>query len=196
MMIRRMVFSRNRYFHGRLLTASDFEAEQDYLRDKQQFRNLHTHGMGIVSGLSVKTRDAGKALYISSGFAIDRLGREICVPSTVECALSTKSDRLLLCLGYAETEAKPTPSSRNEATNEGSPAEYARIEEGYEVTLTPIPRGRRSGPQPILPSQSEPSALIPLAVLQRKGMRWVVESSPRRPRMKSARTKPMKGKGR
>lgn len=66
-MIRRMVFSRNRYFSGRLLTASDFEAEQTYFRDKQQFRNLYTLGVGVVSGLSVTTADDGRSIQISPG---------------------------------------------------------------------------------------------------------------------------------
>lgn len=192
MMIRRMVFSRNRYFYGRLLTASDFEAEQNYLRDKQQFRNLHTQGVGIVSGLSVKTQDAGRSLHISPGYAIDGLGREICMPSAIESALPVECNRLFVSVGYAETKAEPTPTLTSEPLSSDNPAEEARIEEGFEVTLTPIPPGKRAGRQSILPSQDEPDPSIPLAVLQRKGKRWVVEP-PRGTRTKFARTKPKKG---
>ncbi len=101
MMIRRMVFSRNRYFYGRLFTASDFQAEQNYLRDKQQFRNLHTHGVGIVSGLSVKTLDAGRSLHVSPGYAIDALGREIA------CPLHLNQSCPLSAIGYSYLWAMP-----------------------------------------------------------------------------------------
>ena len=193
-MIRRMVFSRNRYFSGRLLTVSDFEEEQTYHRSKQQFRNLHTLGVGIVSGLSITPQNDGRSIQISPGYAIDRLGREVCVPSDVDCPLPTKSDRLLVSIGYVETETEPTPALPGEPSSEGNPVECARIEEGYEVTLSQIPPGKPVGPPRNRLTQSEPSALTPLAILQRKEKQWVVEPPPRRTPAKSARTKPKKGK--
>lgn len=193
-MIRRMVFSRNRYFYGRLLTVSDFEEEQTYHRSKQQFRNLHTLGVGIVSGLSVTPENNGRSIQISPGYAIDRLGREVCVPSAVDCPLPTKSDRLLVSIGYVETEIEPTPALSGEPSSGRNPVECARIEEGYEVTLSQIPLGRPVGPPRNRLTQSEPSALIPLARLQRKGKQWVAEPPPRRTPAKSARTKPKRGK--
>lgn len=193
-MIRRMVFSRNRYFSGRLLTASDFEAEQTYHRSKQQFRNLHTLGFGIVSGLSVTTKDDGRSIQISAGYAIDGWGREVCVPSAVDCPLPQKSDRLLVSIGYVETETEPTPARAGEPSSGGNPVECARIEEGYEATLSHIPPGKPVGPPRNRLTQSEPSALIPLAILQRKEKQWVVEPPPRRTPAKSARTKPKRGK--
>lgn len=193
-MIRRMVFSRNRYFFGRLLTASDFEAEQTYFRDKQQFRDLYTLGVGVVSGLSVTTVDDDRSIQIGPGYAIDRAGREVCVPSAIDCPLPTKSNRLFVCIGYVETEAEPTPTPGGEPSSEGNPLAYARIEEGYEITLSPIPPGKRVGLQRNRLTQSEPSALILLAVLQRKGKQWVIEPPPRRTPAKSAGTKPGKGK--
>jgi hypothetical protein len=194
MTIRRMVFSRNRYFYGRLLTVSDFQAEQQYLRDKQQFRNLHTHGVGIVSGLSVKTQDVDRSLHISSGYAIDRFGRDVCVPSTVECTLPVGHQRLLVWVGYAETEAEPTPALGRAPMTTGSPVEHARTEEGFEVTLTPIPPGIRLGLQRIQPSQDDPSGRLLLAMLQRKGARWVVAPIPRRTRGPSAKANLKKDK--
>lgn len=194
MVIRRMVFSRNRYFYGRVLTKNDFEAEQNYLRDKQQFRNLYTHGIGIVSGLSVTTQDAGRSLHISPGYAIDRFGREICVPSTVEWTLPIGHNRLRVCVGYTETEAEPTPALSRDPMDTNNPVEHATTEEGFEVTLTPIPAGTRTGLQRILPSQDEPSGRLLLAILQRKGARWVVAPVPRHTRTKSAQTSLKKDK--
>jgi len=157
MMIRRMVFSRNRYFYGRLLTVSDFQTEQNYLRDKQQFRNLHTQGVGIVSGLSVKTQDAGRSLHISPGYAIDGLGRDICVPSAIESALPLECNRLLVSVGYAETKAEPTPTLTSAPLSSDNPVEEARIEEGFEVTLTPIPPGKRAGVRASCPHRTSPT---------------------------------------
>ncbi len=194
MMIRRMAFSRNRYFSGRFLTASDFEEEQTYHRDKQQFRNLHTLGVGIVSGLSVTPKDHGRSIQISPGYAIDRLGREVCVPLAVDCPLPAKSDRLLVSIGYIETETEPTPAPPGEPSNGGNQIQCARIEEGYEVTLSQIPPGKPLGPPHNRLTQSEPGPFIPLAILQRKGKQWIVEPPPRRTQAKSAKRKPKRGK--
>lgn len=195
MMIRHMVFSRNRYFYGHLLTASDFQAEQNYLRDKQQFRNLHTHGVGIVSGLSVTLQDLGRSLLISPGYAVDGLGREICVPAAIGSALPTACIRLLVSVSYAEIEAELTPTLTPGPLSSDNQAEYARTEEGFEVTLTPLPLNKPAGrPRILLPSQDEANISIPLAVLQRKGKRWIIEPTPRRTPTRSARTKPKKGK--
>ena len=194
MMIRRMVFSRNRYFSGRLLTASDFETEQTYHRDKQQFRNLYTLGVRIVSGLSVTTKDDGRSIQISPGYAIDVWGREVCVPLVVDCPLPAKSDRLLVSIGYVETETEPTPALPGEPSSGGNPIQCAKIEEGYEVTLSHIPSGKPLGPPRNRLTQNEPGPLIPLAILQRKGKQWVVEPPPRRTQAKPAKRKPKRGK--
>jgi hypothetical protein len=181
-----MVFSRPRYFSGKLLTANDLEAEQSYHRDKQRFRNLYTLGYGIVSGLLLETQDNGRSIYVAPGLAIDGYGREICVDSAVELALTGGDDRLLVCIGYAETEAEPTAALRSDSLSADNPVENARIEEGFEVTLTPIPAGKQAAKASIVPSQGEPGTGIPLAILQPKGKRWVIDPSPRRFRVKSA----------
>ena len=98
-MVRRIVFSRPRYFVGLVLSANNLEAEQNYHRDKRRFRNLYTLGSGIVSGLLLKAHDNGRSISVSPGLAIDGYGREICVDSAVELALSGGNDRLLVCIG-------------------------------------------------------------------------------------------------
>jgi hypothetical protein len=174
-MIRQMVFSRNRYFQGRLLSASDFEAEQTYLRDKQRFRNLHTLGIGVITGLSVTTSNSGTSLAVTPGYAIDFLGREICVPSPIECALPGAGNRLRVDISYVEQDAEPTTAALSpDPLITDNPVESTRITEGFELALTPIPaagltkkgRGRASG--------NELSPSLTLAILQRKGKRWIV----------------------
>lgn len=84
--VRSRVVFRIRHFARRLLIASDFPAEQDYLCDKQRFRNLHTYGYRIVA--SVKTQQGNVTVLISPVSAINALRQEICVPDTQSSILS------------------------------------------------------------------------------------------------------------
>jgi hypothetical protein len=47
-------FRRLRYFHGQLLTARDFQREQEYLREKLKLRMRCLLGFGVVCGLFVE----------------------------------------------------------------------------------------------------------------------------------------------
>lgn len=70
---------RNRYFYGKLLTAEDFIAEQNYFNAKIRLMNRLLFGSGVIAGLNViKTDENGAA--IESGVALDSAGREIIVP--------------------------------------------------------------------------------------------------------------------
>lgn len=70
---------RNRYFYGKLLTAEDFIAEQNYFNAKIRLMNRLLFGSGVIAGLNViKTDETGAA--IESGVALDSAGREIIVP--------------------------------------------------------------------------------------------------------------------
>lgn len=44
---------RLRYFHGQLLSAHDFQREQDYFREKLKLRNRCLHGFGVACGLEI-----------------------------------------------------------------------------------------------------------------------------------------------
>jgi hypothetical protein len=79
-------FCRNNYFTGKLLTARDFVAEQQYLRDKLRLHHVALHGWGIVCGLKVVEHPMPGCLKIrvEPGLAIDGCGREIQVPCIVD----------------------------------------------------------------------------------------------------------------
>ena len=47
-------FSRNNYFHGKLMTVKDFELEQNYFNSKRHLINRTINGVGLVRGLTVK----------------------------------------------------------------------------------------------------------------------------------------------
>ena len=45
---------RLRYFHGQMLSALDFQREQDYFREKLKLRNRCLHGFGVACGLEIR----------------------------------------------------------------------------------------------------------------------------------------------
>ncbi|HLK05675.1 MAG TPA: hypothetical protein VKT53_14650 [Candidatus Acidoferrum sp.] len=47
-------FLRLKYFYGQMLTASDFQTEQDFFREKLKLHNRCLHGYGVVCGLRVE----------------------------------------------------------------------------------------------------------------------------------------------
>jgi hypothetical protein len=47
-------FRRLKYFFGQMLDARDFQAEQDFFRDKHKLHNRCLHGYGVVCGLLVE----------------------------------------------------------------------------------------------------------------------------------------------
>jgi hypothetical protein len=188
MIIRRMNFSRTHYFSGQLLSAEDFLAEQNYLRDTQRFRNLHVHGYGVISGLSVSVRAPGSHISLSPGMAIDAIGREICVLTPVEFTLPSTKSRWQVSVHYVEAEARPMPSLSAD-TSEAGTTQSSRIEEGVEVVLTPIGTTRRSGRRPIALATETGTPGVPLAVLHRKDSRWMVRLSSRSTRSTHTRKK-------
>src|SRR5262249_58999149 len=51
-------FRRLRYFHGQMLTARDFQREQEYFREKLKLRMRCLLGYGVVCGLFVEPAPA------------------------------------------------------------------------------------------------------------------------------------------
>ena len=132
-------FRRNRYYPGKLLTSTDFQVEQNYTNNKRQFLNQFIFGTGIVCGLSVINLD-DFSIMIESGVAIDGMGREIIVDSTVVKKLSTiegfsdlNSDRVALCLKYREDETQPVYTVQKETI--GQEFENNHVSEGYRLYL-------------------------------------------------------------
>lgn len=132
-------FERNRYYTGKLLTSTDFQAEQAYMNGKRSFLNSFIFGQGVICGLSVFNLD-DFSIMVESGAAIDGLGREIVVESSVVKRLaaidgfeSLQSQLVTLCLGYQEENIHPTYSvNRQERDGE---YECNRIREGYRLFL-------------------------------------------------------------
>ena len=132
-------FERNRYYSGKMLTSADFAAEQEYGNDKRRFLNNLMFGSGVVCGCNVYSLD-DLSVFVESGLAIDRMGREIVIDTSVVKKLSAipgfgeiDSNRLTLCLKYKEEQVHPVYSINR--TGSDSEYEYNRIQEGYELVL-------------------------------------------------------------
>jgi hypothetical protein len=134
-------FERNRFYVGKLLTSSDFLAEQAYFNNKRRFLNSMMFGHGVVRGLGVYNLD-DLSVIVESGMAIDGSGREIVIESAVIRKLSAlegfdsiTGNRAMLMLRYNEEPVHPTYSV---VKKERSDAEYEmnRVKEGWELFLT------------------------------------------------------------
>ena len=133
-------FERNRYYSGKMLTSSDFQAEQMYFNNKRRFINSQMYGAGVVCGCGVFSLD-DLSVLIESGVAIDGMGREIVIESSVVKKLSAiegfeslRTNLASLCLRYRE-EPVHTVYTLNQGNEDGQEYEYNRISEGYQIFL-------------------------------------------------------------
>ncbi|MBO5153020.1 MAG: hypothetical protein J6C00_01530 [Eubacterium sp.] len=132
-------FERNRYYAGKMLTSADFQAEQTYFNNKRRFVNNLMYGSGIVCGCGVFSLD-DLSILVESGVAIDGLGREIVVDSSVVKKLSAvdgfeqlRTNNASLCLKYKESEVHAVYAVNQQ--NSDHEYEYNRISEGYQLFL-------------------------------------------------------------
>lgn len=132
-------FERNRYYAGKMLTSADFQAEQTYFNNKRRFVNNLMYGSGIVCGCGVFSLD-DLSILVESGVAIDGLGREIVVDSSVVKKLSAvdgfeqlRTNQASLCLKYKESEVHAVYAVNQKESDKEY--EYNRISEGYQLFL-------------------------------------------------------------
>ncbi|HEX8146427.1 MAG TPA: hypothetical protein VF591_04410 [Pyrinomonadaceae bacterium] len=153
-------FERNRYFYGKPMTVSDFEAEQRYLVGKHRYINRLVHGAGVLCGLQVTTPagfDAERpTVEVAEGAALDCCGNLIIVSrsSTVKIKGDFNPEAVnYLFIKYAECSKHPVLLAAN-----GSSCEevccYNRIQETFEiVATTTAPGGGEAAPAAAAPSK-------------------------------------------
>lgn len=131
------------YFAGRLLTAEDFRAEQEYHREKWRLHNRRLHGSGVVSGLTVSlTGGASRpAIAVKPGVGIDPAGNELELESERSLSVGVKARAFLVLLRYVERPVEPVPALVT--SGDADAAGYARIEEDCELVLVPDDPPRR-----------------------------------------------------
>ena len=119
---------RVRYFTGLLLSADDFEAEQEYLLGRQRLLLRLLIGSGVVTGLEV-TLESASTVVVSAGVAIDAMGHviEVTRPHLVDVTSCAQGMTQRLALRYAERAAHPVPAPNG--------LQASRWDEGAEVVL-------------------------------------------------------------
>lgn len=131
--------TRPSYFSGRLLTAEDLRAEQDYQRGKLRLLGRLSWGTGIVRGLEVSLESATAAgnepvVVIEPGCAIGADGEPLLVPAPLRCRLGAEPSAGYVTLHYFERPRGATP------TTDGA-VQADRIEEGVAVRFESEPTG-------------------------------------------------------
>ncbi len=134
-------FERNRYYSGKMLTSSDFQAEQTYFNNKRRFINSLMYGSGVVCGFGVFSLD-DLSVLIESGVAVDGVGREIIMESSVVKKLSAMegfeslhSNMASLCLRYREDPVHAVYTMNPGTGEDGQEYEYNRISENFQLFL-------------------------------------------------------------
>ena len=167
-------FVRNRYYYGKLLDVFQFELESDYLNHKRWLLNRLVSGYGVLCGLDVHVAppDAGRALVVTPGVALDRAGHEIIVPRTsAPIALRSRpssgcceSDVCVhLCICFQQCECDPAPVMVD-ACGEGTECAASAYQERYRFEVrdgkAPEIQTRNGLPDLILNGRINYSALV------------------------------------
>jgi len=131
------LLSRLNYFAGRLLSAADFQAEQEYHREKSRRHNRRLHGCGVVRGLSVSLAGGATrpAITVKPGIGIDATGNELELDAERPVPIGVKTRAFLVVLRYVERPVEPIPSCGT--GGDADTMRYSRIEEDCELVLVP-----------------------------------------------------------
>lgn len=133
-------FERNRYYHGKLMTARDMFADQRYHVDRLDTFAQFVAGEGIVWGLetTVSELDTGSlSVTIQKGLALDCCGRPIMVEDT-ETKTVDRDDitdrKIHLYIEYAECNTESVPLQGAESACRDQ-CEFNRTRETFEVVV-------------------------------------------------------------
>ena len=125
-------FVRPRYFEGMILSAEDFQTEQEYHCNKRRMHNRCLHGSRVACGLEVELHR--NKVYIQAGMALDCKGNEIIVSEPVRISLPPRKRGFFLTLAYAETATHPMPGFLLD--REFEEKKFSRIQESHELGWT------------------------------------------------------------
>lgn len=127
---------RVRYYDGQMLTAKDFEDEQNYHIEMRYLHNKLLHGSGIVTGLEVEVSrgTSSPSVVISPGLAIDAEGREILLCESTTLPIENRQSPLLVTVKHRERETDWVPSP---GTGQKTPS---RLEDYVLAELVEEPR--------------------------------------------------------
>lgn len=122
------------YFNGQLLSAADFQVEQEYLREKQRLHIRALHGFGVVEGLEVSAGndENGASVSVAPGSALDPRGELLDLCGGGKLRLRSSAAAAILYLRYAERPSDLAPVSSTGPCDSSQPT---RIEESCELVL-------------------------------------------------------------
>jgi hypothetical protein len=131
---------RPKYFTGQLLTAEDFQCEQEYFRHKILLHNRCFHGYGVACGLEISIVNGDSPrITIEPGVALDARGNmiEVNEPQHVTLKAPNKQSVCYVVLEYREFLTDPVPAPPNlEPRDSGAgTAQASRVEETFELSL-------------------------------------------------------------
>ena len=156
--------TRVKYFPGQLLTADDFQTEQDYFRAKHRLHNRTLLGSGIVTGLQValepSSSDEGPVVSVEVGYAVAPDGEELFLRTPRVCRLCATPSSGFITLQYAEGILDPVDPT-------GEDARASRIREGVVIGF----------------AESLPENAIALAQLEHENRTWRLVADFRAPRV-------------
>jgi hypothetical protein len=162
------------YFYGQLLSANDFQSEQDYWLSKERRHNRFLHGWGTVCGLEVSTNGLSEVV-VQPGLAIDCAGNEIYVDAPVKMTIPQAGRVQFVVLQYQEAKAFPVPAISAETDTPEEEMAFSRIVEGFQLNIFDHdPTTRHGCKRPGMPGCG---GLHPICIARlRKGpKRWRIE---------------------
>lgn len=154
------------YFYGKLLSAEDLMAEQDYFRERLRRHNRCVCGWGVVCGLTATLHGAGE-VRVQPGMALDCWGNEIALESEAHITLPKRATKLFLAIEYAEALTAPLP------TPDGN-SRFTRVREESQLALDLVdPCANHRGRGPGTPGCGNAHG-VTIAVVTKKGAGWVL----------------------
>ncbi len=117
------------FYTGKILTAADFEAEQEYYREIRRRHNRYFHGCGVVIGMEVAMEN--NMVRVAPGFALDCSGEEIEIQEAVLFPPPEDARAAFLRIAYAEEKTDPEPAA---GENAGNDVHYSRILGSFELS--------------------------------------------------------------
>jgi hypothetical protein len=172
-------FERVNYFHGQILTADDFQTEQEYCLAKFRRHNRYMHGWGVVCGLEVSSIGSSEVL-VQPGLAIDCAGNEIYVDAPVKMAIPQAGKVQFVVLQYEETQSAAVPVVSADMNTPEEEMAYSRIVEGFHLAFHDHdPTARHGCKRPGTPGCGRLHPVC-IARLRRGPKRWRIEPRGRR----------------
>lgn len=167
------------YFDGQILSAAEFQVEQEYFLDRHRLHNRFLHGWGVVCGLKVTARNSGEVV-VDPGVAIDCVGNEIHVCAEVRLPIARISGTQFVALEYMEIKTSPTPSPFGGTGPDPDEPIPSRIRESFRLEIVGAdPAADHQGKKPGKPGCGLTHQIC-LASLKKRGNGWKIEQRSRR----------------